>query len=472
VATHEWVYGEEEASTVSDLADAASRVTREAFLSTVGTATTTLDAVGNADLAERLLRSESLSVRIALGDDDSTGLYMPWDDFWVGDTITLHTGTGEFDYNNASFKVAAINVIEGPAAAAVTDLEVRVELGSTQMSPGQPTGTSISASPGGGSSLVPFHMHPSAGSTVSAWKEPVRAASTGNLTISGPGATIDGVAMAAQDRFLAKDQTAGAENGIYVWLGAAVAASRASDFASGTTALGAVVYATEGTVNADRAFICTTNETITLGTTSLTFVPMALLPHGGGEDTVFTHGAMGATETFDPANGNWHTGTFDANCTFTLTAPRTGKGCTIILELTQDGTGGRTVTLPASVSNKAALEAAQVTTLSTTSFLMLWTRDGGTTWHGGWIGGSGGSTSPLTTKGDLWGYSTLDARVPVGTNGYLLNADSTAALGVAYIAPADVVETAGHYEVLMDGSGTADPLEDGSGADWLYVWVP
>src|SRR3990167_8540935 len=135
VATHEWVYGEEEASTVSDLADAASRVTREAFLSTVGTATTTLDAVGDADLAERQLRSESLSVRIALGDDDSTGLYIPWDDFWVGDTITLHTGTGEFDYNNASFKVAAINVIEGPAAAAVTDLEVRVELGSTQMSP-------------------------------------------------------------------------------------------------------------------------------------------------------------------------------------------------------------------------------------------------------------------------------------------------------------------------------------------------
>jgi hypothetical protein len=222
---------------------------------------------------------------------------------------------------------------------------------------------------------------------VSSWKEPVRAASTGNLTISAPGATIDGVTMVAQDRFLAKDQTAGAENGIYVWLGAAVAATRAADFASGSMALGATVYSTEGTVNADRAFVCTTNATITVDTTALAFVPVALLPHGGGEDTVYAHGNMGATETFDPANGNWHTGTFNAACTFTLTAPRTGKGCTIFLELAQDGTGGWAVTLPAAVSNRVALEAAQITTLSTTSFLILWTRDGGTTWHGQWVGG-------------------------------------------------------------------------------------
>lgn len=43
-----------------------------------------------------------------------------------------------------------------------------------------------------------------------------------------------------------------------------------------------------------------------------------------------------------------------------------------------------------------------------------------------------GALSPLTTKGDLLGYSTLNARVPVGTNGQVLTADSTAALGVAW----------------------------------------
>ena len=46
-----------------------------------------------------------------------------------------------------------------------------------------------------------------------------------------------------------------------------------------------------------------------------------------------------------------------------------------------------------------------------------------------------GATSPLTTKGDVWGYSTLDARIPVGTNNQVLTADSTQALGVKWATP-------------------------------------
>lgn len=43
-----------------------------------------------------------------------------------------------------------------------------------------------------------------------------------------------------------------------------------------------------------------------------------------------------------------------------------------------------------------------------------------------------GTISPLTTKGDIFGYSTTNARVAVGTNGQFLKADSTAATGVSY----------------------------------------
>jgi hypothetical protein len=57
-----------------------------------------------------------------------------------------------------------------------------------------------------------------------------------------------------------------------------------------------------------------------------------------------------------------------------------------------------------------------------------------TTHHLVWATPGAGS-SPLTTKGDLYGHTTVDARVPVGTDGDVLTADSGAALGVSWQAP-------------------------------------
>lgn len=47
-----------------------------------------------------------------------------------------------------------------------------------------------------------------------------------------------------------------------------------------------------------------------------------------------------------------------------------------------------------------------------------------------------GVSIPLTTKGDLFGFDTANARVPIGSNGTVLTADSTQALGLKWAAPA------------------------------------
>ena len=96
-------------------------------------------------------------------------------------------------------------------------------------------------------------------------RDSVRAASTGNLTLSGT-QTIDGVSVVAGDRVLAKNQSTGSENGIYVC--AASAWSRAADLnANGDCSSNMFFFVEEGTGTgnlADTGWVCTTNETVTL----------------------------------------------------------------------------------------------------------------------------------------------------------------------------------------------------------------
>lgn len=69
------------------------------------------------------------------------------------------------------------------------------------------------------------------------------------------------------------------------------------------------------------------------------------------------------------------------------------------------------------------------------------------------IAASGGTASPLTTKGDVWGYDTGNARIPVGADGNVLTANSGAALGVSWQAPTTYAPTNAEY-VLVAPNGT------------------
>lgn len=106
------------------------------------------------------------------------------------------------------------------------------------------------------------------------WKRAVRAATTGNgslATAYASGQVIDGVTLATNDRILIKNQTTGSENGIYT-VNATGAPTRATDAdGAGELVPNATVYVSEGTTLADTQWTCTTNGTITVGTTATTW---------------------------------------------------------------------------------------------------------------------------------------------------------------------------------------------------------
>ncbi|RVO28973.1 hypothetical protein [Sinorhizobium meliloti] len=103
------------------------------------------------------------------------------------------------------------------------------------------------------------------------WKNPVRAASNSNVTLSSivNGASFGGVTVVTGDPVGILGQTSAADNGKYV-VQASGPPIRSVDLDTGDEFPGAAFTIDEGTL-AGQAYACVTTGTITVGTTALTF---------------------------------------------------------------------------------------------------------------------------------------------------------------------------------------------------------
>lgn len=168
--------------------------------------------------------------------------------------------------------------------------------------------------------------------------QPVLVATTANLTAtynngsSGVGATltnsgsqaalsIDGVSMSVNDRVLVWQQTAQAQNGIYVVTTVGSGATnwvltRSSDadtyIPTSDTGLGGgdYFYVQEGTLGQGDSYVCTNDSTITFGTTAITFAQFSgAITYVGGTNIDITGQSISLTGTVASTNGGTGTNT-------------------------------------------------------------------------------------------------------------------------------------------------------------------
>ena len=100
-------------------------------------------------------------------------------------------------------------------------------------------------------------------------KDSVKVATTANINLNAT-QTIDGVSVSGGDRVLAKNQSDASENGIWVVSGSDWARATDADSSAEVTS-GMFVFVEKGTTNADSGWVLTTDGTITVGTTDVTF---------------------------------------------------------------------------------------------------------------------------------------------------------------------------------------------------------
>jgi len=100
-----------------------------------------------------------------------------------------------------------------------------------------------------------------------------KVATTGNVNLTNGlenGDTIDGISLSTGDKILVKSQTDATENGIYICPNSGTA-SRDTNYDTVEELAGQMIVVQQGSTNADKIFLCTTDNSGSIGSVNIVF---------------------------------------------------------------------------------------------------------------------------------------------------------------------------------------------------------
>ena len=152
-------------------------------------------------------------------------------------------------------------------------------------------------------------------------------ASTANVNISNgleAGDSIDGVTLVAGDRVLLKDQSTATENGLYLAVSSG-AASRDPEHDTIAELSGGLIVINQGTANDNKIFLCTTDSTGSIGSTSITYTQVTPSNTGTVTSIGLTQSGSEFTISGTPVTSSGNI-TIDVN---RISATKIGSGTTV-----------------------------------------------------------------------------------------------------------------------------------------------
>ena len=114
-----------------------------------------------------------------------------------------------------------------------------------------------------------------------------RVATTANITTATDlqaGDTLDGISLVEGNRILVKNQSTDTQNGVYLTAASGQNAARDPEFDTVAELAGQMVIVQEGSAGADKFFLCTTNNSGSIGSVSITFT--VVVPSNVGDVTL------------------------------------------------------------------------------------------------------------------------------------------------------------------------------------------